>query len=128
MDSSQRLVFGTLISACLLGEELMSSQQPVMPDLDWKRSKVVLVEFLRAISFQSSLRKHPLVCELFDPLRPSVLESFVSATHSLLQGSGSSLSPSLLSIIENLTTKPLKDEAISRTWVKKGERERRERI
>jgi hypothetical protein len=136
MEASQRLMFGNLLGACLLEDDLMPSQQPVMPDLDWKRSKVVLVEFLRfgdffllplfsfpseivffrSISFQLSLRKPASVCEHVDVVRVAIQESFVTATHSLLHGAGSSLPSHLLSIVENLSGKPLRDEVISRTW------------
>jgi hypothetical protein len=50
-------------------------------------------------------------------MRASVQESFISATHSLLQGATSSLGSAMLSMVENLTSKPPKEEQISRTWV-----------
>lgn len=72
----------------------------------------------RSISFQLSLRKPASVCEHVDVVRVAVQESFVSATHAVLQGVGSSLPAPFLSILENLSAKPLRDEVVSRTWVR----------
>jgi tRNA A-37 threonylcarbamoyl transferase component Bud32 len=116
-DVSQRLVFGNLIITALCDDELMQGQQAAVPDHDWRRSRVIVCEMLRALSFRGRLRHHASVCEIVEGQRAAVQDQLVAATRFAIQGVGSSLDDSLLSIVEQINHKAETQEQFARPWL-----------
>ncbi len=117
LEVPQRLLFGHLMVMAICEDDLMQNQQQALPDHDWRRSRVILVEFLRSISLRIPLRKHQSVCDIVEPQRASLQDMVVAATRSAVQGATSSLDDVMSSIVEQLGHKPETQEQVAKVWL-----------